>query len=294
YISDFERAANIRFNYLGTCPAPLVQSDGSPWHGGDIRVVLPSTSVPFTGQVPGQGCPMFLDANGQYDGGNDGWGSWSNAPAHLTPHRSCLYNLKLGGDADALGVPWRNHTLHEFGHALGLSHEHVRNDVNTATCSAAGYGGTESAGHITAYDRESVMHYAFPTCGIDGNYGQDGLSALDRLGLHILYPEAARVAEFTGRTVIRSNEWLSLSSTWRAAGADAFAVGGFSWKLSGVTYSSSNGLFTSLGAGTYPFQLAYTDFLGRSYAYSGTVQVLTAPDYAARIVSPVAARLPLM
>ncbi|ATB43321.1 hypothetical protein CYFUS_008801 [Cystobacter fuscus] len=294
YIGDFERAANIRFNYLGTCPAPIVLSNGNDWYGGDIRVVLPSTSVPFTGAVPGQGCPMFLDANGQYTGENNGWGSWSNAPDDLTANRGCRYNLKLGSDADASGVPWRNHTLHEFGHALGLAHEHVRDDVNTATCTAAGYGGTASAGHITLYDRQSVMHYAFSTCGIDGNYGQDGLSALDRLGLHIMYPEAARVAEFTGRTVIRSNEWLSLASTWRAAGAEAFAVSGFSWKLSGVTYSSSNSLYTSLGAGTYPFQLAYTDFLGRSYAYSGSVQVLTPPDYSARIVTPVAARLPLM
>ncbi|SEU14179.1 hypothetical protein [Stigmatella erecta] len=55
----------------------------------------------------------------------------------------------------------------------------------------------------------------------------------------------------------KRGQWLSLSSTWRASGADAFAVSGFSWKLSGITYSSSSNLSTTLGAGTYPFQLSY-------------------------------------
>jgi hypothetical protein len=294
YIRDFERAANIRFNDLGTCPAPRLLANGGLAYNGDIRVVLPYTNVAFTGAVPGSNCPMFKDANGQYTGENDGWGSWSNSPADLPSHRGCLYNLKLGPDADAAGVPWRNHTLHEFGHALGLAHEHIRNDVDYATCSDPAYGGSASGGHTTVYDRNSVMHYAFFACGIDGNYGQDGLSFLDKLALHIMYPEAVRVAEFTGRTVIRSNEWLSLQSTWRASGAESFAVGGFAWKLSGITYSSSSALTTTLGAGTYPFQLSYTDFLGRSYTYSSTVRVLTPAEYTARIVNPIPALLPLM
>jgi hypothetical protein len=295
YISDFERAANIRFNYLGTCPAPILLSNGNEWYGGDIRVVLPRTSVPFTGRVPGRGCPMFLDSSGSYNGGNDGGGSWSNAPDDLATNRGCLYNLKLGDDADSSGVPWRNHTLHEFGHALGLAHEHARDDVDTATCSASGYGGSASTGHITWYDRNSVMHYKFGVCGIDGNYGHDGLSQWDQLALHIMYPEPVRVAELTGRTIIRTNELLSLNSAWGSRGADlSFAANGFSWRLSGITYSSSNRLTTSLGAGTYPLQFSHADFLGRTYSYSGTVRVLAPADYAEQIVAPVSARLPLM
>lgn len=295
YISDFERAANIRFNYLGTCPAPIALSNGNEWYGGDIRVVLPSTSVPFTGRVPGRGCPMFLDSSGNYDGRNNGGGSWSNAPDELATNRGCVYNLKLGNDADSSGVPWRNHTLHEFGHALGLAHEHVRDDVNTAMCSASGYGGGASNGHITWYDSNSVMHYQFNDCGIDGNYGHDGLSRWDQLALHIMYPEPVRVAEFTGRTVIRSNEPLSLNSAWGAQGADlSFAAEGFSWRLSGFTYSTTSWLTTWLGAGTYPLQLSYVDFLGRVYSYSGTVRVLSPADYSEKIMAPVSARLPLL
>lgn len=295
YIHDFERAANIRFNYLGTCPASIVQSNGNDWFGGDIRVVLPGTSVSGTGMVPGNGCPMFLDSNGNYNGDNNGWGSWSNPPDELTTNRGCRYNLKLGDDADAFGVPWRNHTLHEFGHALGLAHEHVRNDVDSATCSASGYGGSASSGHLTPYDRYSVMHYQFLTCGIDGNYGHSGLSAWDQLALHILYPEPVRVAELVGRTVIRTTEPLNLSSAWGARGATLSVVASsFSWTLGGISYSTSSSLSSWLGAGTYALQFSHADFLGRTYSYSGTVKVLTPADYAEQVVTPVSTRLLLM
>ena len=129
YIREFEYAANVKFPSTAlTCSAPTLQSNGNEAYDGDIRVLLPFTSAPWTGAVPGVGCPMFRDANGEYNGGNDGWGSWSNAPDDLATNRSCLYNLKLGDDG-ANGVPYLNHTLHEFGHALGLRHEHERKDV---------------------------------------------------------------------------------------------------------------------------------------------------------------------
>ncbi|MCY1023616.1 hypothetical protein [Pyxidicoccus sp. MSG2] len=294
YIHDFERAANIRFNYLGTCPASIVQANGNDWFGGDIRVVLSGTSVPFTGMVPGNGCPMFLEG-GVYNGDNNGGGSWSNAPSDLVTNRGCRYNLKLGDDADAFGVPWKDHSLHEFGHAMGLAHEHVRDDVDSATCTASGYGGSASSGHLTPYDRYSVMHYQFLACGIHGNYGHAGLSTWDQLALHILYPEPVRVAELVGRRVIRTTEPLNLSSSWGARGANLSVVASsFSWTLSGISYSSSSSLSTWLGAGTYTLQFSHADFLGRTYSYSGTVEVLTPADYAKQVVTPVSAQMPLL
>src|SRR5262249_13145717 len=128
YIKEYEYAANIRFTNLGACPASLPQPDGRDSFDGDIRVVIPNTSVNALGPVPGTGCRMFLDKNGVYDHKNDDWGSWSNAPNDLSTNRSCLYNLKLGDDPWN-GTPYLNHTLHEFGHALGLSHEHQRADI---------------------------------------------------------------------------------------------------------------------------------------------------------------------
>jgi hypothetical protein len=210
YLTDYEYSANIRFSYLGQCPVGTSQPSGNDYYDGDIRVVLPGTSAAFTGMVPGRGCPMFLDDQGNYNGGNDGGGSWSNAPSDLSNNRACLYNLKLNDDADGRGVPWRNHALHEFGHALGLAHEHDRRDVDKSVCARSGYGGGISSGFLTLYDRYSVMHYQFADCGINGNYDHPGLSTLDRVGMHILYPEAGFVAEYVGTTVVQSTQPVHL------------------------------------------------------------------------------------
>jgi len=99
-IQNFTYYANVKFNYLGACAAPTTQANGDDYFAGDIRVALSSTSVDALGPVPGDGCPMFLDDNGNYNGDNDDWGSWSNAPDDLDTNRSCQYNLKLGDD------PW--------------------------------------------------------------------------------------------------------------------------------------------------------------------------------------------
>jgi hypothetical protein len=210
YLREFEFRINIRFDYQGSCAASVVQSNGTDFFDGDIRVVLPNTTETKisawpgpegTGPVPGIGCPMFLDANGNYDGGNNGWGSWSNAPDDLEGFRACLYTLKLGDDPWN-APPYLNHTLHEFGHALGLRHEHERYDVSEACKnSGEGYGGNARDGFLTPFDISSVMNYGpsrSPTCGIIGNYAYTGLSDFDRLSLRIFYPEENRLAEIRG------------------------------------------------------------------------------------------------
>src|SRR6266545_2046428 len=111
YIREFEYAANVKFPSAPvTCPPPTRRPDGTEAYDGDIRVTLPFTSAAWMGAVPGVGCPMFRDPAGNYNGGNNGWGSWSNAPNDLPTNRSCLYNLKLGDDGSG-GVPYLNHTL---------------------------------------------------------------------------------------------------------------------------------------------------------------------------------------
>lgn len=287
YISQFQWMANIRFNYWGTCPAATQDANGNDVHDGDYRVVLPSTSVSGTGAVPGTGCPMFLDNNGNYNGGNNGWGSWSNAPDDLAGNRSCVYNLKLGDDPWN-DTPYLNHTLHEFGHGLGLSHEHVRNDAN-ANCTEAGYGGSASTGFITPYDRNSVMHYRFGSCSIDGNYGRNGLSLWDELALHIMYPEDKKVAEISGRIVVRSTEQLRLSSTWKVRGANmSFAAKNFLWRINGANVGNSNSLQTVLPVGTHQLSVTHQDFLNRQYNYNSKVIVLTPDKFRRKIVAPIA------
>lgn len=272
HLNDFALHANIRFNYLGTCPAS-VPSGGKDWFGGDIRVVIPSTSVSGTGMVPGTGCPAFGGA-AAYNGDNDGWGSWSNAPDDLASYRPCLYNLKLGDDPWN-ATPYRNHTLHEFGHALGLSHEHARAD---ATCPAPG---GISVGYLTPYDKQSVMHYQYLSCGVDGNYGQSGLSGYDRLSLRILYPEAGLPAQIVGLKVIEVRATAFLQFGWRYEGAHMpFVASSVQWRLDGTLVSTAVDFQRVMDTpGTYTVALTVTDFLGRVHSGSSTLRVLSNAEF---------------
>jgi hypothetical protein len=316
HLQHFEYAANIQFmTTAGTrardevqpggnidrlaCPGPT-WVDGKDYYDGDIRVALWHTDVPVDppGMVPGVGCTQAKVGS-----------SWSNPPDELDLKRPCQYNLKLGDDdldlktGQHTGTPWLNHTLHEFGHALGLSHEHARADEN-AGCVPSTHDEYHVAtnGYMTPYDKDSVMHYVFtpaevPSCVQSGsNYSNDGLTAYDRLALHILYPEDVRVAEFVGTTVIRAGETLNLTSAWKARGANMnFVASNYVWKLNSSTLSTSPDLAITLNTpGEYTLEFSYTDFLGRAYSYTGPVRVLDPADYEAQIVAPVAAQLPLL
>jgi hypothetical protein len=294
YLRRFEHAANIRFPVAPvSCPAPATLPNGNEAYDGDIRVALPFTSGPWLGMVPGLGCRMFLDASGNYDGGNDGWGSWSNAPSDLAANRACQYNLKLGDDGEG-GVPYLNHTLHEFGHALGLRHEHDRSDVDTSLgCSDSWFGGSGTS-YLTRYDRRSVMHYKSTTCAINGNYDNTGLSDLDQMAVHLLYPEDLRVAEFIGTSVVAAGTRVTLWSAWIARGADMALVGrNFSWQVDGALLSNSPVLDVELPLGEHRLRYTHSDFLGRSFSYEGPIRVLAARDLAAQ-AAVVAALVPLM
>jgi hypothetical protein len=294
YLRRFERAANIRFPAAPvTCQAPTTLPSGNEAYEGDIRVALPHTSGPWLGMVPGVGCRMFLDAAGNYDGGNDGWGSWSNAPSDLAANRACQYNLKLGDDGEG-GVPYLNHTLHEFGHALGLRHEHDRSDVDKSLgCTDPWFGGNGTS-FLTRYDRRSVMHYKSTSCAINGNYDNTGLSELDQLAVHLLYPEDMRIAEFIGTSVVAAGTRVTLSSAWIARGADLALVGrDFSWQVDGVLLSNSPVLDVQLPLGEHRLRYTHSDFLGRSFSYEGPIRVLATRDFATQ-AAVVTAFVPLM
>ena len=281
YMHDFELAANVRFNYLGTCPASVPLPNGNDFFNGDIRMVMPGINVSGTGMVPGNGCPMFGGA-GSYNGGNDGWGSWSNAPIDLTPNRGCLYNLKLGDDPWN-ATPYRNHTLHEVGHALGLYHEHRRAD---ATC----YGSEPrdiSYGYLTGYDINSVMSYYYPGCGALGNYAYSGLSGWDKLSIRMLYPEQGLPAQIVGRTTLPAGQSVSLMFGWRAEGAYMpFVASSVIWRINGsVAATSVDFVHLFPTAGNFAVSLSVVDFLGRTHNGSALVRVLPASEFEGLIAS---------
>lgn len=292
----FEQAANVRFTYWGKCPASVPQLNGNDYYDGDIRVLLAGLDIPWTtGPVPGKGCPMTSAPAS----------SWSNAPDDLVPNRPCLYNLQLGDDNGNLrtGVPnptpWINHTLHEFGHALGLAHEHARADENAGCVpSTIGEYHVANTGYITPYDKDSVMHYQFtvaqtPTCVQTGsNYSDAGLTDYDKLALHIMYPEDTHWAEYVGTTVVEAGSALQLHSAWKVRGAYmSFAASNFVWKLDGVTESTTPDLVKTMNTpGTYALSLTHTDFLGRTYSSTGTVRVLSPASFDTQIAGPAAAQ----
>jgi len=152
-----------------------------------------------------------------------------------------------------------------------------------------------STGLMTPYDRNSVMHYKFASCGINGNYSNAGFSEWDRLGLHILYPEAGQVAEFVGTTVIRSTDNLSLRSAWSARGAMP-SVAAYSWTGMGtVPTFSANLVVNRPNAGSYTLRLSYTDFLSRSHTTTISVRVLTPDRFIRQIAAvPSSALSPLL
>jgi hypothetical protein len=280
YVRHWEYAANVKFQSIGTCAAAVKLASGNDYFAGDIRVVIPQTSVSGTGPVPGKGCvhPEFL-TSGVYNGKNDGWGSWAQFPNEAASATACMYNLKLGDDG-INGVPYVDHTLHEFGHALGFAHEHERTDVNRMICSATNYGGGISSGLLTPYDSLSVMHYQFIACGINGNYDNDGLSAADQLGAHILYPNPGNIAEYVGTTVVESSRPVYLQSAWKVRGANMnYVASAFVWRINGTISSTSPVLDTVVTPGMNSFSLTHKDFLGRTYTYTGTINVMPPADY---------------
>lgn len=306
HLTRFEQVANVRFLALSgqrlsfeagpggninalACSAPTQQPNGHAYYAGDIRVALWSTNVDITppGNVPGAGCTQAKVAS-----------SWSNPPDELALHRDCQYNLVLGDDADAGGTPYLNHTLHEFGHALGLSHEHARLDEN-AQCvptSADEYHAAAS-GYITPYDKNSVMHYwwpssAIPNCQQTGsNYSQAGFTSWDKLALHIMYPEDTRVVEFFGNVVIRAGQTLQLTSAWQAQGATGFATSNWTWSVDGIVRSTTPALVLGgLGLGDHTLAVAHDDFLGRTYTYNGVVRVLSDDEYGRLVAGNAAAQ----
>jgi hypothetical protein len=265
---------------------------------GDIRILLdtPANAAWFRAPlVGGDGCAI--------DNRPANWGVIANEPVLS---KWCHFNMKL---SDVMLPGTReyalNLTLHEFGHRLGLEHEHDRADApcfkgqmaNSAPVTMADVRGTAITSgpmlFMTAFDRRSVMMYTLPACEAPGSVAATGFSDLDRLALRILYPERVRVAEVAGVRVVSVGTSIALDSLWKTLGAVVTETGPsvaakFEWTVDGTRRATTSGLTMTLGEGRHRVQYAFEDFRGRSYSSDTTVEVLSAAQFTRRMASQAA------
>lgn len=314
----FESAANIRFtgfnkanNTFPTCSSPQSGTcNNNPchfWYPEDIRIAIDGTKDgngnPITRIIPATETECVDKGAG---------GSWGVSPWNVDKpgFRACQYNVFIGNDLDVSVSPsviWVNHILHEVGHALGLHHEffqaeyHNYHGPNGVICiestksipaAAANPNGYVS---LTSLDPESVMFYQDTSCGIDGNYSNTGLSALDRLTLHIFYPETERIAEYVGTTVVPVGKKVRLQASLDLRGARMDkVVSGLQWAIEGQ--ESETPIFEaswespSIKNGI----LTYNDFLGRKFSTSIHIRVLSHPDFTSLVSASASAQILLL
>ena len=313
HLRHVEWAANIRFHPPGN-KAIRIQSGAAlnardwrcprtdPVNGalpqgdlGDLRVLLSSPANAAWWKLPlvgGEGCAI--------DNRPSNWGVIGNEPVLS---RWCHFNMKLGDVAPA-GTRdyYLNHTLHEVGHRLGLEHEWDRTDApchkgtmaNGATVKMADYRGTAVTSapmvFMTPFDPRSVMMYRLPACNSPGNLASTGFSDLDRLALRILYPEDVRVAEVDGLRVVRAGAWMQLRNLWKTLGAFVdetpnSVARNFAWTVNGETRATSPDFSARLPGGRHLLRYAFEDFLGRSYAFETSIDVLTPAAFAQRMAA---------
>ncbi len=127
--------------------------------------------------------------------------AWGSSCSNAAIRQSCIESI----------------AIHEFGHALGIAHEHNRPDTDRSLCTDAPQG-TNGDVIIGAFDNSSIMNYCF-----NSSYN-NALSATDRATVNSMYSKDLVDFNGDGRT-------------------DVGLLGGPGWNTLPVAFSIGSGLF---------------------------------------------------
>lgn len=204
------RAPGFEIQWLAECPSLRDMEQA------EVRILLDDRLGPDL-VIPG--C-----------GKEDREGPWAVYPFDASYYSLCEWNMVL----PFYGTDERT-ALHTVGHALGFSHEHVREVDPPPLCPAATQDEPTNP-YLASYDPNSAMHYGHSQeTAFDGapwasceEFDALGLSSGDALALEMLYPDGQRRSlaatgwlPFAQTRVVRSDVPLKLANTWVYRGAAA-------------------------------------------------------------------------
>lgn len=170
------------------------------------------------------------------NGGNSGNGTSFIGTDSKIVVRQGLTSLRLNFSDTATPLIKRGITLHEFGHALGLGHEHQHPDrtfkfneekvlaycktqnINEESCRDNKLTSFSRLDYMLfEYDPESIMHYALHQGNLTGDFskealkGAHSLSLLDKIAIAKIYPGKVTEAEITDEHNQRLLELMLIS-----------------------------------------------------------------------------------
>jgi hypothetical protein len=262
----FEHLPNVKVDFTGWQRCSDVPNEQLGNLPGTLRLVIQIDKPPETA---GPSYPVFRQcAPGHsarpYDcsGANITGYSTTTEPIVFLHDRYA----KVGSEKWAVGA------LHEFGHALGFSHELDRDDnqLGQLECPDHAKENMNSGDYLTRYDQDSIMNATY--CHMN-----PALSELDELGLEIAYPDRL-TAPFRGEhsftvaagLLVRADDHLV--PEWLLRGADTLAFDGEPTWASGLI-SQAGWRFPALRVAGGTATLEYDDYRQRTHRTAQFVEI---------------------